>query len=240
MNVFNRLFTVTGLIALIVVGAATLVAPAAVLAFIQTAADTIHTSFFANMPANARVLVRLLLAIVFVLILLALLWLELRRPAQKTVEVGKHGGTTIRISTDAIESKLRDAIDNLNGVIGSKVLAQTRGKAVEVQLDVLATKDTDLVAKAEEVSALTRSIVQEQLGLKLHNKPKIVIKAGGGKAKVDRKPIFGTIGSSIGAMGRPGKDKAAPEAHPVLAAPDPEPPKLDAPATPVVTQTDNE
>ncbi len=214
MNVFNKLFTITGLIFLMVLGAVTLFSPSTTLSLLQNAADTIHTSIFANMPQTARFLVRALLAVILVLILLGILWLEVRRPAQKTVEVGRsNGGTTIRISTDAIESKLRDSIDGLTGVIGSKVLAQTRGKAVQVQLDVLATKDTDLVAKAEEISGLTRTLIQEQLGLKLHSKPQIVIKAGAGKAKVDRKSIFPSIG-------RPGKDKPAAEHPAPIALPD--------------------
>jgi hypothetical protein len=80
-------------------------------------------------------------------------------------------------------------VDNLSGVIGSKVKATTHSKAVDVHVDVLATKDSDLVAKAEEIAAIARMIVQDQLGLKLHSKPQVTIKAGAGKARIDRKPL---------------------------------------------------
>jgi hypothetical protein len=196
MNVFNRLFTVVGLLTLLIGGVITLVAPALMLGLIQNAADTAHRMFFIGMSDWARLVMRVIIATIFGLIMLALLWLELRRPAQKSIQVNKAGGTMIRISTDAVESKLRDAVDNLPGVIGSKVLAQTRGKAIGVQLDVLATKDTDLVAKAEEISAVTHALVQDQLGLKLHSRPQIVIKAGAGRAKTDRKPLFPSFGRS--------------------------------------------
>ena len=199
MNVFNRLFTIIGIIVLIVSGTATLIAPATVLSFIQTTANTIHVNVFANMGELARLGVRSLAAVIFVLIMLGLLWLEVRRPAQRTIEVGRYtGGTTIKISTDSIESKIRDSVDSLGGVIGARVSANTRSKAVDVSIDVLATKDTDLVAKAEEVSAITRMIVQDHLGLKLYGKPQVTIKSGAGKAKVDRKPFLPPIGRAKG------------------------------------------
>jgi hypothetical protein len=185
------------------------------LAFLHNTADTIHTSLFAGMTDWARFGVRLMAAVIFGLIMLGILWIELRRPPQKSIEVAKQGGTMIRISTDAVEAKLRDAVDNLSGVIGSKVSAQTRGKAIAVNLDVLATRETDLVAKAEEIAALTQSTIQEQLGLKLHSRPQIVIKAGPGKAKVDRKPLF----PGFTPKAEPAKSRPA-EVPAVIAAPE--------------------
>jgi hypothetical protein len=214
MNVFNRLFTVVGLLTLLIGGVVTLVAPAFMLGLIQNAADSAHNLFFVGMSEWARLVMRVIIATIFGLIVVSLLWLELRRPAQKSIQVNKAGGTMIRISTDAVESKLRDAVDNLPGVIGSKVLAQTRGKAIAVQLDVLATKDTDLVAKAEEISGVTHTLIQDQLGLKLHSRPQIVIKAGAGRAKTDRKSLFPSFG------GKTDKPKSTPaESAPELSAP---------------------
>jgi phosphotransferase system glucose/maltose/N-acetylglucosamine-specific IIC component len=192
MNVFNRLFTIVTIVLLIIFGAALLITPATVLGLIHSASAAFRTSVPDPAP---RLALRVLAAIIFVLIMLGLLWLELRRPAVRTIEVGRYtGGTTIKISTDAVESKVRDAIDNLPGVIGSKVGAIARSKAVDVRLAVLATKDTDLVGKAEEIAALTRMIIQDQLGLKLHGKPQVTIKAGAGKARIDRKPMIPTFG----------------------------------------------
>jgi hypothetical protein len=216
MNVFNRLFTVVGLLTVLIGGVVTLIAPAFMLGLIQNAADTAHRLFFVGMSDWARLVMRVIIATVFALIVVSLLWLEIRRPAQKSIQVNKAGGTMIRISTDAVEGKLRDAVDNLPGVIGSKVLAQTRGKAIGVQLDVLATKETDLVAKAEEISALTHTLIQDQLGLKLHSRPQIVIKAGAGRAKTDRKSLFPSFGGKTD-KSKSGTAESAPE--PAIAAP---------------------
>jgi hypothetical protein len=184
MNVFNRIFTILTIIALIVIGVATLVSPATVLAFLQNTANLIRQNVFGTMPDFARLAVRILAAVIFALIMLGLLWLELRRSSARTIEVGRYtGGTTIRIGTDAVEDKVREAVDGLGGIIGTRVKATSRNKAVDLMLDVLATKEVDLVTKAEEVANITRYIVQDQLGLKLHGKPQVTIKAKAGKAK---------------------------------------------------------
>jgi hypothetical protein len=215
MNVFNRIFTVVGIVVLIVVGAATLISPATVLAFIQNSANLIRLNVFAGMTDWTRFGVRVLAAVIFVLIMLGLLWLELRRPVQRTIEVGRYSsGTTIRISTDAVESKIRDAVDSLGGVIGARVQATHRNKSVDLSMDVLATRDTDLVAKAEEIAAITRLIVQDQLGLKLYGKPQVTIKAGAGKAKIDRKPMF-PFGPKDGEKDG-GSTKPAPVEEPIV------------------------
>jgi len=44
----------------------------------------------------------------------------------------------------------------------------------------------DLIAKAEEVAAATRQIVQDQLGLKLAGKPQVAIRAKAGKPTASR------------------------------------------------------
>ncbi len=211
MNVFNRLFTIVGLIVLLAAGLLSLLSPSTAIALPQSIADSIRVNVFGTMPNYARFWVRFLAATIFALIMAGVLWLELRRPAQRSIEVGRSSGagTTIRISTDAVEGKVRDKVDSLDGVIGSKVRAVTHNKSIDISIDVLATKDADLVAKAEEIAALTRVIVQDELGLKLYGKPQVTIKAGAGKARIDRKPLF-PIGKSkpSDALQRPASDLA--------------------------------
>ena len=60
------------------------------------------------------------------------------------------------------------------------VKATGRDRAVEITVDVTATRDTDLVMKADEVAGLTRHIVQSELGLRLAGKPQVFIKAKDG------------------------------------------------------------
>lgn len=177
MNTFNRAFTLVGLIALTIFGAATLVAPAMTLSFIDAAAAFFHTSVFGGMTDIARLLVRILLAAIFVGVMLALVWLEIRGPASRTVEVTRATGGRIRLTTRDIEEQIRQRVDAISGVIGVKVRVTERDNAVVAALDVQAAADTDLVGKGEEAAAVTRNVVQDQYGVRLFSKPQVTIRA---------------------------------------------------------------
>ena len=177
MNTFNRVFTLAGLILLTIFGAATLVAPAMMLNFIDGIAAFFHTSVFGGITDIARVLVRILLAILFVAVMLALVWMEIRGPASRTVEVTRATGGRIRLTTRDIEEQIRQRVDAISGVLHVKVRVTERDNAVVASLDVEAASDTDLVGKGEEVAAITRNVIQDQYGVKLFNKPQVTVKA---------------------------------------------------------------
>lgn len=189
MNTFNRIFVIVTLGVLLILGAFVLVTPAGFLAVMQSIANWFRGTVFAAYSDTGRVLVRLILAIIWIALIGLLLWWEVRRPGSRTIEIARYtGGSTIRISTDAVQEKVKEQVDAIAGVIESKVRATGRNRAVELSLDVSVTKDVDLVAKAEEVAAVTRQIVQDQLGLKLAGKPQVAIKARSGKPAI-AKPL---------------------------------------------------
>lgn len=189
MNTFNRIFVIVALGVLLVLGAFALVTPAGFLALMQSIADWFRGTVFAAYSDTGRVLVRLILAIIWVALIGLLLWWELRRPGSRTIEIARYtGGSTIRIGTEAVQEKVKEQVDAIAGVLESKVRATGRNRAVELSLDVSVTKDVDLVAKAEEVAAVTRQVVQDQLGLKLAGKPQVAIKAKPGKPAI-AKPL---------------------------------------------------
>lgn len=182
MNAFNRIFVIITLAVLLVAGVVTLVSPAFTLGLLQNTANSIHNSFFAGFTDVGRVIARISLAIGWAMVFGFLLWTQLRRSSSRTIEVARYtGGHAIRISTAAVAEKVQDAVNAVGGVIDAKVKATGRDRAVEIKLDVTATKDTDLVSKAEEIAITTRQVVQDQLGLKLASKPQVSIRAKDGK-----------------------------------------------------------
>lgn len=186
MNAFNRIFVVITLSVLLVLGAVTLISPGFILNLMQNTANNIRENVFAGFTDIGRVITRITLAIGWIMLMGLLLWRELRRTSSRTIEVARYtGGNAIRISTAAVAEKVQDAVSAIEGVIDAKVKATGRERAVEIKLDVTATKDTDLVSKAEEIAICTRQVVQDQLGLKLSGKPQVAIQAKEGKpAKV--------------------------------------------------------
>ncbi|MCS7324278.1 MAG: hypothetical protein RMJ86_02835 [Anaerolineae bacterium] len=191
MNTFNRIFTVAGLIALLVLGAATLVTPAGMLSLLQSLADAARTQLFAGFSDTSRFVARIVLAIAWVLLITLVLWMELRRPSTATVEVMRYtGGNTIRIRTTDVAERLHEAIVQVADVLDAKVRVIGRNRAVEVKVDVAAARHTDLIAKAEEIATLTRRVIQEEMGLKLAEKPQVSIRTQDGRgATAPIKPI---------------------------------------------------
>jgi hypothetical protein len=195
MNASNRVFVIICLVALLLLGAFVLVTPAGFLGLTHTLANTFRANVFAAYSDTGRLLVRIILAIVWVALMIFLLWLEVRRPGTRTIEIARStGGSTIRISTAAVADKIKEQVNAVAGVIDAKVNATGRNRAVEVKLDVVAAKDVDLLAKAEEVAAVTRQVVEDQLGLKLTGKPQVAIKAS--QSKAPSKPALSTLPST--------------------------------------------
>jgi hypothetical protein len=183
MNRFNRAFVIVTLVLLLLFGALALVSPALFIDLIQSIANGFRTGFFANFTDIGRVVTRLILALMWIALMAGLIWLEVRRPSSRTIEVVRYaGGTVIRVAAAAVQDKVKEQVDALSGVITAKVVAKSYSHAVDIKVDVLTTRNVDLVATAEEVAAVVRSVVQDELGLKLNGKPQVTIKAKPGKA----------------------------------------------------------
>lgn len=183
MNAFNRIFATVILATSLVVGVFVLITPAGFLSLMHTIADWFRGTVFAAYSDTGRILVRLILALIWAALLGVLIWLEVRRPGSRDIEIARYtGGSAIRISADAVQDKVKEQIDAISGVLDARVRATGRNRAVELKLDVVVIKDLDLVAKAEEIAAVTRQVVQDQLGLKLAGKPQVAIRAKAGKA----------------------------------------------------------
>jgi hypothetical protein len=119
-----------------------------------------------------------LFTLVWIGVLVGLLWLELRKPDFRSVQVMRSTGSgRLRVSTKAITDRVRQRVDSLSGIINSTVEISAQNKAIAVRLDVLSAHDTDLVLKGEEIVGAVRNVVQDELGLKLFAKPVVTMKA---------------------------------------------------------------
>ena len=112
MNLFNRVFTIITILILTIVGLSVIVLPANLQmasSGVLATVDTVQTSF------------RVVSALLFIVVMFFLLWLEFRQPGSKTVEVARSTGSRIRITTGHVEERLSQQIDALGGVISSRV-----------------------------------------------------------------------------------------------------------------------
>jgi hypothetical protein len=172
MNVLNRVVTILLLLALIPVFTVGLIAPREAIELLRDGLDELHAQLDPS-PSTVQMLIRVLLAVVIDAVLVFLLYLQVRRPVQEGVPVKRVEGSEAQIAIDSVVGRLSYQIDRLPGVLSVEPSVVSRRRGVEVALDIEMAADVNLTANIEQVSAVARGVVEDDLGLKLRGKPKI-------------------------------------------------------------------
>jgi hypothetical protein len=110
------------------------------------------------------------------LILLILLWLELRRRRKKSVRVDIEGGGRAKLSTSSVAQSLEYRIDELPGVREVKPRIKSRGKNVDVIIDLDTSPSVNIPVLSAKVVDLCRDILEGQLGVNIHGKVQVNVK----------------------------------------------------------------
>ncbi len=107
------------------------------------------------------------LGIAAVLIFGILLWLELWGMRQRGVRIRTADGGSAELDTASISRRLEwhlEQVAEVNSVIPT---VHAKGGAVNVRLEVEVMPEVDIPLKTDEVVALARDVVEEDIGLKL-------------------------------------------------------------------------
>lgn len=176
MNIFNKIFAIVTLIIGFVTGLVAILFPQTALAAVNGMAASFHTSFFPGTDGLARFAARAPLAITFALVIGGLLYLELRPPRSNTIEVSKATGGKVRVTTASVEKKILDGVKAMPDVLSARVRVSTRGPSLTAHIEAVTPDTVDVLAKGDEIAAGVRAIAQDQLGLKMQDKPHVMIK----------------------------------------------------------------
>jgi hypothetical protein len=176
MNIFNKIFAIVTLIIGFVTGLVAILFPQTALAAVNGLAASFHTSFFPGTDGLARFAARAPLAITFALVIGGLLYLELRPPRSNTIEVSKATGGKVRVTTASVEKKILDGVKAMPDVLSARVRVSTRGPSLTAHIEAVTPDTVDVLAKGDEIAAGVRAIAQDQLGLKMQDKPHVMIK----------------------------------------------------------------
>lgn len=166
MNVLNRVIAIV-LLVIIAALMAALIYIAAVMpeAAIQTVGNAVN-----SLQGNLTFLNKVIFFVVTGLILLAallLLWLEVRRPQVRAIQVQDVSGGEARVTIDSIVQRLEYNISRLQDVTAVKPYVTGRGNGVEVLLSLQTTPEIDIPMKTEEVVQAAREVIETQMGLRL-------------------------------------------------------------------------
>jgi hypothetical protein len=138
-----------------------------------SAADNVVDFLDRNSTIYARLMFTVL-GIVCILVALLLLVAEIapgRLPAVRLTQVA--GGAAL-LTTQAIVQRLQYEVEQLDQVSEAKPVVRSRGKGVNVRLDLRTAPDANVVEKTEEVCRVVQEVV-EQMGVKLERPPTVYI-----------------------------------------------------------------
>jgi uncharacterized alkaline shock family protein YloU len=160
LNVFNRIFSILMLLLLIIVAAVILIAPHAALASLSTALAEIDGT-------TSGQIARMVAAGLFIVVCVALLYLEVRRHARSSVLVGTLDGATAELSIDSIVHRIRKEVMSLVDVRQVNPIIIPKRNGVDALVTVFTSSDVDVPAKAAEVGQLVRQQMEQRMGLRV-------------------------------------------------------------------------
>jgi hypothetical protein len=177
VNLINRIIVVLVIILFWAALVAVAAVPAQALAWARQGLDWVEISLMqlANMqPVWLYPLLRG--AAIVVATLLAIAWLlqELRRKRTPVVKMRLPSGDEAEVTADSVSRRLAWHIDQLADVISATPVVRARGAGVDVDLNLETAPDVDIPLKTDEVVAVTRDVIETQMGLQL-NRVKVSI-----------------------------------------------------------------
>lgn len=224
MNIFNRAVIVLLLVVTILLSATAIVLPQEVFTFLQNQISglDLYTSKFIGKILMTGVLLAVIALCILILVL------EFRRGTSKTVRVEKITGGEARVATESVVQRVQYNLDQLPQILSVKPHVTAKGRKMDILLDVETTQDVNIPAKTEELSQLTRSVIEEQMGLRLS---KVIV-------TVRHSPTLSSEHKRT-APPQPQVESATPEiasAEPAFGASvqEPTPPVADGPTEPIV------
>lgn len=110
---------------------------------------------------------RVALAVVGLVVVLPLLWQQLRRRRPRSVHVVTESGTAASVNTDAVARRLAWHIDQLADVVSVEPHVSGGGKAVNVRLEVQTRPEIDVPMKTDEIVSVAKEVITERMGLQL-------------------------------------------------------------------------
>jgi hypothetical protein len=196
MNAFNRIVVTLLLLALIPIITVAFIVPQEAIDLVQEGLDRIEGQLGTSVSTQ-ELMIRVGLALLIAVVLIFLLYLELRRRPRHSVPVRQVKGGEAQIAIDSVIAQLEYQLDPLPGVLDVKPdVIPSRG-GVEVALEVEMAADANMAANIEELSAIARRVVEEEMGLKLKGKPKLKLRTVPSPRPVTSAELFGAASPEI-------------------------------------------
>ena len=175
MALFNRIVVTLLLLALIPIITIGLIVPFEAVELLGDTLDELESQLDPSV-SGVSLLLRVVLAVLIDGLLVVLLYLEVRRAVAFGVPVRQVEGREAEIAVNGIAAQLTYHLDPLPGVLDVKPTVIPRRRGVEVALEIEMAADLNLPANVEQISMVTRRVIEGELGLELNGKPKLKLR----------------------------------------------------------------
>lgn len=170
MNWVNRLIALAATLALWIVLVALAALPDRALMIARQALAALEQSLGrvqAMQPSWLPLVIRAGVIAVATLLALFFLLQELRRKRPQVVKLRVASGGTAAVTAQSVGRRLAWHLDQLADVIEATPVVRTRGSTLDVDLNLRTPPEVDVPMMTEEVMAVTREVIQAQMGLQL-------------------------------------------------------------------------
>jgi hypothetical protein len=197
MSTINRVVIVVALLALMALLTAVCVLPHVILTNVGQWLVDLGRYFNSVQPAW-RLVLGLLLALLLDIVILFLIFLEVRPAHRRFIRVQQVTGGMATISTDSITQQLTYQLDPIPGVLKVAPRVTAKGDKVRATVDVEVGAGSDVPDLATELMEAVKTVLADSLGLQVYGQPEVRIKVAPSPTPVVKKP-------------QPKKEKPAPE-----------------------------
>lgn len=212
MNTLNRVLVVAALVIVMLLVSATLVMPHIIFTNVGQWMVAWGEFFNGVQPPILRFIIGLLLAAVFNVVFVLLIFFEVRPQRKKFIRVQQVTGGMATISIDSIIHQLQHRIDPLPGVIKVSPKIRARGDKVQAIVDVEVGAGSSVPNMASQLVGRVQTVLEDDLGLQTAGVPEVRLRmsaeAAPEKHPVDKAPFT-----------PPEKSRPAPDAPPPLPTP---------------------
>ena len=102
-------------------------------------------------------------------VLILILYLEVRRPRRGVVRILRVSGGEALVSIQSVAQRLEHSILQVGDILEVRPTILPRRAAVDVRVRVTTAPEVDIPAKTEEICQVAREVLEEQMGLSLRN-----------------------------------------------------------------------
>ncbi len=129
--------------------------------------------YFANQEPWTRLGIGIALAAVVDLVLLAIIFVEVRRPRSRYIRVQQVAGGMATISIESVTEMLQHRLNPLPGVIRITPTIRAKGNKVDAHVDVGVSPGTNVPQAASRLIAEIQSVLTDELGMQIAGVPSV-------------------------------------------------------------------